>query len=87
VGLRQTFLTKFTANLGLNYSINDYNTPTTSSSEKRSDKNYVFLAGLNYQIREWLGVGVGYKFNKKESNDRINEFQDNQFSVAVNLVY
>ena len=87
VGLQQTFLTKFTANLGLNYSINDYNTPTTSSSEKRSDKNYVFLAGLNYQIRDWLGVGVGYKFNNKESNDHINEFLDNQFSVAVNLVY
>jgi hypothetical protein len=85
--LRQTFLTKFTAHMGLNYSINDYNTPITTSSDKRSDKNYSFMAGLNYQIRDWLGVDVGYKYNKKDSNDRINEFQDNQFSAAVNLVY
>jgi hypothetical protein len=88
VGLQQTFLTKFTANLGLNYSINDYNTViTTSTSDKRSDKNYIFLAGLNYQVQDWLGLGLGYRFNKKESNDRINEFQDNQISVAVKIVY
>jgi hypothetical protein len=88
VGLKQTFLTKFTANLGAIYSLNDYNTfITTSTSDKRSDKNYIFTAGLNYQIQDWLGVGVGYKFNKKDSNDRIYQYDDNQVTFAVNLVY
>ncbi len=43
--------------------------------------------GLNYAIRDWLGVGAGYSYNRKDSNDESQDFTDNQFMVSLKIIY
>jgi hypothetical protein len=82
--LQQKLYAKFLLNAGINYSKNEYNLPV---GNERSDNNYMGNIGLEYNIREWLGVGVGYNYNRKDSNIGANEFVDNQFMASVKVVY
>jgi len=84
VAVQQQLLTKLTFTGGLNYSMNEYNLP---AGNPREDKNYLANLGLNYAIQEWLGVGIGYNFNRKDSNIEDQEFVDNQFMVSMKIVY
>jgi polysaccharide biosynthesis protein VpsM len=81
LSLRQTLLRKFTLNIGGMYSTNDYNT------NDRKDKNYIFNAGVDYNIREWLTAGIGYSYKRKDSNAVENEYTDNQFIASVKVIY
>lgn len=82
--LQQKMLAKFSLYAGINFSKNEYNLPV---GNERSDNNYMGNIGLEYNIREWLGVGVGYNYNRKDSNIGANEFVDNQFMASVKVVY
>ena len=92
LSVKQKFFTKFTANAGVSYSRNEFNTRAldyagTALSEDRSDNNYNFNVGLDYAIQEWLGMGVGYNYKKKESNSVNSEYTDNQVLVQLKLIY
>jgi hypothetical protein len=63
------------------YSRNEYNT------NNRNDDNYSANAGLEYKIRDWLSIGVGYNYKQKYSNVKVNEYTDNQFVTSLKLVY
>jgi hypothetical protein len=65
---------------GVGYSKYEYNT-------NRTDDNYLGNLGLNYNIRDWLGVGVGYNYNRKNSNVETEEYVDNQFMAFVKIAY
>lgn len=80
INARQQLMTKLYLLGGLSYNKYEYNT-------NRSDDNYLANIGLNYAIREWLGVGVTYTFNRKDSNVDTEEYVDNQFMAAVRIVY
>lgn len=84
LNLQQTILTKFVLNAGVGYSKNEYNLPVANT---RTDDNYLANIGLDYNIREWLGVGVGYYLNRKNSNIETNEFTDNKFMISLRAVY
>jgi len=86
VGLRlkQTILTKFVLTIGGNYSRNDYNLPV---ADKRVDNNYIGFAGFDYNIQDWITVGVNYKHMKKDSNIVINEYKDDQIMTMLKLLY
>jgi hypothetical protein len=81
LSLQQTILRKLVFNLGGMYSINEYNT------NGRQDTNYSANTGLDYKIQDWVTVGVGYNYKKKDSNFKVNEYTDNQFIVSLKLVY
>lgn len=82
--LQQKLLAKLSLYAGINYSKNEYNLPI---GNERSDNNYLANVGLEYNIQEWLGVGVGYNYNRKDSNIGAYEFVDNQFMASVKVVY
>ena len=81
---RQKLLTKFSLIGGLSYSKNEYNIPV---GNPREDDNYGANIGLNYAIQEWLVAGVGYSYNRKDSNEELNDYTDNQFMASVKIVY
>ena len=101
LSVRQTIFTKFFATAGFLMSMNEYNdrqaidTTTATATdiarynagEKRSDRNYIVNLGLDYQIRDWLMFGVGYKNNRKTSNYEIFEFTDNQYWASLKIIY
>jgi len=82
--VQQQLLSKLTLTGGLNYSMNEYNLP---AGDPRDDKNYIANVGLNYAIQDWIGVGAGYTYNRKNSNVEDQEFVDNQFMVSLKIVY
>ena len=84
ITLQQKLFTKFLLNAGLNYSKNEYNLPV---GNERSDNNYKGNIGLDYNIQEWLSVGVAYNYNRKDSNIEASEFVDNQFMASLKIVY
>ena len=84
LNLQQTILTKFVLNAGVGYSKNEYNLPAVNA---RTDDNYLANIGLDYNIREWLGVGIGYYLNRKNSNIETNEFTDNKFMISLRALY
>jgi len=84
ISLQQTLFTKFLLNAGLNYSKNEYNLPV---GNERSDNNYIGNIGLDYNIQEWLSVGIAYNYNRKDSNIEASEFVDNQFMASLKIVY
>jgi uncharacterized protein (PEP-CTERM system associated) len=75
---------KLTLAVGGLYSKNDYNEPPGDS---REDDNYQAKIDLYYQIQEWLGAGIGYKYMRKNSNVGEFDFTDNQFMVSVGVAY
>ena len=79
--LQQTIFQKLVLAVGGMYSRNEYNT------NNRTDDNYSANAGLEYKIRDWLSIGVGYNYKQKYSNIKDNEYTDNQFVTSLKLVY
>ncbi|MBN2438220.1 MAG: outer membrane beta-barrel protein [Deltaproteobacteria bacterium] len=82
--VKQQLLAKVYLLGGVSYSKNEYNLPAGNA---RTDDNYMGNIGLNYAIQDWLGVGVGYNYNRKDSNIETEEFVDNQFMASVKIVY
>ncbi len=84
ISLKQGIFTKFNLNAGVNYSKNEYNLPVGNN---RKDDNYQANVGLDYEIQPWLGVGIGYDYRKKNSNDSTFDFTDNRFMASIKVVY
>jgi len=84
INMQKVIKSKFILTVGGVYSVNDYNTPLT---RPREDDSYRVNAGLDYQIRERLTAGVGYRYEKKDSNYSANDYTDTQFIISFNAVY
>jgi len=84
LNLQQILLQKLTLSAGVTYSKNEYNLP---ENDPRTDSNYLANLGLGYKIWDWLDVGVGYFYNRKNSNIDINEYTDNKYQVTLNMRY
>jgi len=81
LNLRQALLRKIALTLGVMYSKNEYNT------NSRTDDNYMFNGGLEYNVHEGITAGIGYNYKRKDSNLKENEYSDNQFVASVKLIY
>jgi len=84
INMQKVIKSKFILTVGGVYSVNDYNTPLT---RPREDDSYRVNAGLDYQIRERLTAGVGYRYEKKDSNYSENDYTDTRFIISFNAVY
>jgi len=84
LSLNQVILTKFVFNLSGYYSRDVFNLPATNN---RVDNNYTAIAGLNYNIQDWMTVGVSYMFMKKDCNITVNEFRDERFMATLKFLY
>ena len=80
INMQKVILPKFTLTVGGVYSVNDYNIP-------REDDIFRLNAGLDYQIRERLTAGVGYRYKKQDSNYSEHNYADTQFMILLSAVY
>jgi hypothetical protein len=88
LSVNQRLLLKLALTAGISYSKNEYNlTPAGFVGGSRTDDNFLANIGLIYQIRDWMGVTVGYNYNQKKSNYEIYEFVDNQFVASLKVFY
>jgi hypothetical protein len=90
----QQFFTKFKVGAGLSYAWNDYNRAPVgriaalpAKTDKRSDNNFTGNVFFDYQIQDWVGVGLSYDYMQKTSNYEENEYTDNKVTFAVKFVY
>jgi hypothetical protein len=84
LSLRKKILTKYTFTVCVAYTVNDYNVPLNND---REDDNYNASVDIDYQIRDWLSAGAGYRYKRKDSNYPENDYTDNQFLISIRGVY
>lgn len=84
ITLQQKLLMKLTLTAGIAYMKNEYNVPV---GNERNDNNYLANLGLDYNIQDWLSVGIDYKYNRKDSNVEIYEYVNNQVMAQVKIMY
>ena len=84
VNMKKMIKSKFILNAGGVYSANDYNLPVT---RPREDESYKISIGLDYLIQDWLTAGVGYTYEKKDSNYGINDYTDTRFIISLSGAY
>jgi len=78
IGVSHTFTDQISANAGFDYT-HTFLTGTTN----RTDDNFAFTAGLDYNINSWANAGVsgGYQFNNSDNP----LFEYRSWNVFVNL--
>ncbi|MFW6147585.1 MAG: outer membrane beta-barrel protein [Thermodesulfobacteriota bacterium] len=84
INFRKLITTKYVLTTGMVYGINNYNLP---KSEPREDNNFELGADLDYEIREWLTAGIGYKYQKNDSNYKRYSYTNNQFGISITARY
>ncbi|MBF6623121.1 MAG: outer membrane beta-barrel protein [Pseudomonas stutzeri] len=52
-------------------------------TNNRLDKTDIFGLGLNYEMRRWLDIGVGYKYAENDSNVRNESYERNIYSISI----
>lgn len=52
-------------------------------SNNRLDKTDIFGLGLNYEMRRWLDIGVGYKYAENDSNFANESYERNIYSISI----
>ena len=82
--LIQNLLPKLTLLAGLMYMNNDYNLPVNNP---RDDDTLLGDIGLDYQVQKWLKAGIGYTYNRRDSNIVTEDYTDNQVTISVSAVY
>jgi len=58
----------FIAKFDSMYYYNQYPEIATGETEKRKDHEWASGIGLDYQVKEWLLTGAGYRFHRRDSN-------------------
>jgi hypothetical protein len=84
INMKKLIKSKFNLTVGGVYSVNDYNIPLT---RPREDDIYKVNIGLDYLIQDWLTAGVGYRYEKKDSNYSEYDYTDTQFIISLSGVY
>jgi hypothetical protein len=84
INVQKLISTKFILTAGMVYSINSYNMPLDNP---RDDNNFKLTAGLDYKIMNWLTAGLGYEYQKKDSNYEEYSYTDNRFTISLSAWY
>ena len=56
------------------------------TGSSREDKTDEYLVGLNYDVRRWLNLGLGYRLTDKRSTDSAIGYDKNVFYISLNMV-
>ncbi|WP_458735749.1 outer membrane beta-barrel protein [Zobellella taiwanensis] len=73
---------RITSNLGYTLTEKDYK---GGSNEGRSDDLDVYNIGVNYKMRRWLDLGVGYTHKDNASNSADDRYDRNQVYFNANV--
>jgi hypothetical protein len=88
-GVQQVLFNKFIASLRGTVGQNEYPTKQTLNGQTdwRNDLFYAYGAGLDYEIRPWLTVGVEYLHLGRRSNFNAFDFETDRFTAKVLLQF
>jgi len=88
ISLNQRFYNKFLFDIGLWYGNEDYN--QRSGLPNKDLDIYTFRTGLGYEITDWLGAGIKYRYQEKDSDSsfyRGSEYDQNRFTFGIKATY
>ena len=87
VGLRlgQKLSHKLSANVSAAYKEDEYRFFEGSSG--REDEDHVFGAGLGYAMNDWLNLGADYTYTDRDSNRKIDEYQENMVMFSASAKF
>jgi hypothetical protein len=75
---------KWMATLSTGYEVYDYQGNVFAN---RTDSVYKVLAGLDYLVQAWLTAGVGYEFNRFDSNSDLSGYDVHRITVKLAVGY
>ncbi|MCK4852232.1 MAG: outer membrane beta-barrel protein, partial [Candidatus Omnitrophica bacterium] len=81
--LNYRFGGNFLAKLDGMYFYNAYPSPGAGESKKRRDHEWALGTGLDYNWKEWLTAGVGYRFHQRASNIGSRDYDQHVISADV----
>lgn len=70
---------------GISYSRDEYNQTGGSTAKDREDARFGGSLSFNYQIQEWLGLGLRYNYVANDSNFDAQEYTENRGMFYINL--
>ncbi|MCE2595103.1 outer membrane beta-barrel protein [Motilimonas cestriensis] len=74
------WLERFSSNVSWSYIQDDY------TGSARKDDTDEYQIALNYDIRRWLNLGMGYRVTEKDSTAANIGYDKNVFFISVNMV-
>ncbi|MCE0557086.1 outer membrane beta-barrel protein [Motilimonas sp. E26] len=74
------WLERLSSNVSWSYIQDDY------SGSARKDDTDEYQISLNYDLRRWLQIGLGYRVTQKDSTAANIGYDKNVFSISVNMV-
>jgi hypothetical protein len=79
------FTKRFSGSLSGAYQFNNYPKETTEGSEVGKRKDTLWSAGivLNYKLRKWVSVELGYRYDARDSNFAVFDYGDNISTLSV----
>lgn len=86
LSLRHQFAHKFAGQAAVSFHTNRYK-EAGEIGKKRKDDRLGGRIGLEYQIQEWLLLGLGYSFVDANSNIETEEYDENRFLAQFQLAF
>lgn len=71
------WMARLTSNVSYSYTDQEY------QDYERDDKLSVFGAGLTYEMRRWLDIGIGYKYAENDSSANLESYERNIYMISV----
>jgi predicted porin len=58
-----------------------------TGANSRKDETHEFALGMNYELRRWVDVGMGYKYQDVESNNGVpaDTYDRNIFMLKLTM--
>lgn len=73
---KHEWLDRLSSDVSFSYTDNEY------QDYERDDQLSVFGVGLNYEMRRWLDIGIGYKYAKNDSSIDFESYERNIYSIS-----
>lgn len=73
---KHEWLDRLSSDVSFSYTDNEY------QDYERDDQLSVFGVGLNYEMRRWLDIGIGYKYAENDSSIDFESYERNIYSIS-----
>lgn len=85
LGYSQQLLPRLEGRINLEYIRDEYEDVSGGAVDDREDDYYRAGVELGYAFRDWLVLGVGYRFISRDSNNNDYDYDSNIFTLGITL--
>lgn len=75
------FSPRLSSNISCSYRYDDF----PNETPERVDQTIVASAGLDWQARQWLNIGLSYSYSNVISDDPLNEYTENSAILTIRM--